>query len=39
MERKLYQTPEMEVIDVMVQSIIATSGIEIPGYEPGGELE
>lgn len=38
MKKISYVTPEMEVIEMLEQSIIATSGTEIPGFEAGGDL-
>ena len=37
MNKFSYETPAVEVVDVMVQDLIAGS-VEIPGFDAGGDL-
>ena len=38
-KNELYASPETEVMEVKLDSVIATSGLTAPGFEDGGDLD
>ena len=38
-QKELYVSPETEVMELWLDSIIAASGLTAPGFEDGGDLD
>ena len=38
-EKKMYTSPDVELMDIRLDSVIAASALTAPGFEDGGDLD